>query len=261
MLINREHVRNIFDKYTAGYDLTDPKIRLKAEHTFYVASNCERIAASLSLPAQDVDLAWLLGMFHDIGRFEQIRRYHTFQDRDSVDHAALSADILFQDGLLYDFLPDAADEPDLHMAEKAVRLHNVYRLPDSLTERESLFARILRDADRIDILRVNCETPREEIYNLPTEAFVTSRISDSVFDDLMHHRMVDRTGSRTGIDFILGHVGFVFGLEFEESRVLTREQGYLYRLLAFESRLPETNEKLQMVKEAVDEVLKGGMQV
>ena len=78
--INRVNVREQFESYIAPYDLSDPKIRLKAEHTYRVAELCARIAASLSVPAEDEDLAWLLGMLHDIGRFEQVRRYGTFVD-------------------------------------------------------------------------------------------------------------------------------------------------------------------------------------
>ena len=45
------------------------------------------------------------------------------------------------------------------------------RLPDSeeLDERTAMFCHILRDADKIDILKVNVEFPLEEIYNVDTE--------------------------------------------------------------------------------------------
>lgn len=50
---------------------------------------CERIAKAAGMCAYDVELAWLSGMLHDVGRFEQIKRYNTFSDADSVDHANL----------------------------------------------------------------------------------------------------------------------------------------------------------------------------
>ena len=152
-----------FESYAKEYDLQDVKVRLKYDLTFRVAENAERIAKSLSLPNEDVDLAWLLGILHDIGRFEQLRRYGTFQDRVSVNHAALSADILFYEGLIERFRKDTSEDP---LIEKAVRLHNVFRLP-AMSDREFTFCAILRDADKADILRVNCETPRTEIYDLP----------------------------------------------------------------------------------------------
>ena len=69
MKINREHIKNTFQEYTDRYDSTDPKIKLKIDHTYRVADLCERIAKSLDLLQEDIDLAWLSGMLHDIGRF------------------------------------------------------------------------------------------------------------------------------------------------------------------------------------------------
>ena len=74
MKIDREHVKNTFRKYTNAYDSTNVKVKLKIEHTYRVAELCERIALSENLPIEEVELAWLLGMLHDVGRFEQVRR-------------------------------------------------------------------------------------------------------------------------------------------------------------------------------------------
>ncbi len=252
-MINREHIKDEFKKYVENYDLSDVKIMLKYQHTYYVADNCERIAKSLALSDSDVDLAWTLGMFHDIGRFEQLRRFHTFKDRESVNHAALSADILFVDGLVDTFLQD--EEENMHLMEQAVRFHNLYRLPEYLSERERLFADILRDADKVDILRVNCETPRTEIYDLPEEEFLNSEMSDEVYQFMITHSEVDRQYSKTGVDFIMGHIAFVYGLVFEESKKLVKEQGFLMKMLEFESKNPETMKRIQRVRNAVQEYL------
>ena len=175
--INRAEAEKSFHDYTAAYDLDDAKVALKVEHTFRVAGLCDVISDSLGMTGYDKDLAWLLGMLHDIGRFEQVRRYHTFRDALSVNHAELSADILFREGLIKNFIKvedDPAESDDYLLTEKAIRLHNVFQLPDDLTERELRFATILRDADKLDILRVNVETPRSTIYNVPDEIFLDS---------------------------------------------------------------------------------------
>lgn len=72
--INRENIINRFIEYTSDYDLSDPKIKLKYDHTFRVANLCERIAKGNLLSEDDCALAWLTGILHDIGRFEQVRR-------------------------------------------------------------------------------------------------------------------------------------------------------------------------------------------
>ena len=257
MYIDRNHVTEEFRKYTSAYDLTDRKVLLKVEHTYRVAEFCHRIAGSLSLSEEETDFAWLSGMLHDIGRFEQLRRYHTFMDKNSVNHAELSADLLFREELISRFAKLDAEETDL--MDKVIRNHNVYALPEELTERERMFCDILRDADKIDILRVNCETPRTEIYDLPPEAFTDSQITEAVYEDIMSGRNVDRRNSSTGIDYILGHIGFVYGLVFPESFRMVEEQGYLDELLSFRSRQPETARKMGLIRRKVEGYVQGNL--
>ena len=254
MLIDRKKVRRQFDIYTAPYDLSDSKIRLKTEHTYRVADLCSRIAKSLSLSEADEDLAWLLGMLHDIGRFEQVRRYGTFVDAKSVDHAAFGADLLFGEQLIRRFVSSCEEDP---LLEKAIRLHNAFLLPEDMTEREKMYAQLLRDADKIDIIRVNCEFPRSEIYNLPEEEFLVSDISDEVFQDALAMRNVLRAHRKTAADYIVGQISLTFGLVYEESRKIIQKQGYLDHIMDFNSRNPETMRRLQLIHEKVDLFLKG----
>lgn len=246
--INRDRAKQTFLDYASHYDMNDPKIRLKVEHTLFVCALCERIAGSLSLSPEDTELMWLTGLLHDIGRFEQVRLYHTFRDSESVDHAQFGADLLFQKGLVRDYIDEDSFDG---IIEKSIRNHNAYRLPEDLSDRERTFCQILRDADKIDILRVNRQTPMTQIYNLPEEAFLYSEISDPVFDDLLHHRDVNRKNSKTGIDFLMGHIAFVFGLVYPVSIEIIREQGYLDQMLAFESCNENTRRRMEIIRSEV----------
>ena len=69
-----DEFKKAFAEYTAAYNADDPKIKLKIDHTYRVAALCERIAKAAGMCAYDVELAWLSGMLHDVGRFEQIKR-------------------------------------------------------------------------------------------------------------------------------------------------------------------------------------------
>ena len=104
MTIDRRRAREAFAGYAARYNAADPKVKLKIDHTYRVAALCDRIAASLGLPPEERDLAWLCGLLHDVGRFEQLRRYGTFNDAESIDHAAMSARVLFEEGRVRDYL-------------------------------------------------------------------------------------------------------------------------------------------------------------
>ena len=71
MKINREKALAAFQEYTDRYDSSRDMIRLKIEHTYRVCGLCQQIARSLELPEEEVDIAWLTGLLHDVGRFEQ----------------------------------------------------------------------------------------------------------------------------------------------------------------------------------------------
>ena len=132
MTLDRPHARQAFAEYTSHYNAADPKVKLKIDHTYRVAALCERIANSLSLSPQDVDLAWLCGLLHDVGRFEQLRRYGTFIDAKSIDHALMSVTVLFEEGRLRDYIADTDEDT---LLRTAIRLHNAYRLPEELDDR------------------------------------------------------------------------------------------------------------------------------
>lgn len=243
MKVERERVRETFREYTDAYDATDEKIKLKIDHTYRVAELCERIAKAEQMEKTEVDLAWLLGMLHDVGRFEQLRRYGTFSDADSIDHAALGADILFGgvlregEGLIRTYVDDAAED---EVIETAIRVHSAYRIPEGLAPRTEKLCHILRDADKIDILRVNVETPMEEIYNVSTAALRWSPVTPAVLDAFYAHHCVLHSLKQYPADNAVGHASLVFELCYPESLRIVDEQGWLWRLLDFKTDNPDT---------------------
>jgi len=233
--------------------LEDVKIKLKYEHTYRVAALCDRIAKSLHLNQEDIDMAWCLGMFHDIGRFDQVRRYGTFQDAVSCNHADLSADILYKEGKVREYFQEKKWDA---LMEKAIRLHNVLHLPDTLTERERLFTQILRDADKVDILKVNCDTPMEEIYDVSEDTLKNGAISKAVWRDALAWQTVDRSHNQTAVDHLVSHICLVFGLVYPESLKIVQEQGYLQQMLHFQSRNPETLGRLKRLETCMDQFVR-----
>ena len=248
----RLEAEQAFRSYTDNYDPSDAKIRLKIDHTFRVAEIADRIAASLSLRAEETDFAWLLGILHDIGRFEQVRLYGTFNDSKSVDHAELGADILFKKGLIRSFPMPTEDPLWLDMAEKAIRLHNKLTLPEGLSDREKLFADLLRDADKTDIFRVLSEVPYED----RSAGFSDPRDGEKlparpyVMQCVMEHRCVPRTSERSPFEALISHACMGFEIHNDEAVRIVREEGYLWKTLD-EAALdgPERAEQIRIVKE------------
>ena len=270
-VINRKNVINTFAEYVRNYDPSDGKIKLKIDHTYRVAGLCQSIAKSLNLSEADVDIAWLLGMLHDIGRFEQIRRFGTFSDADSVDHAEFGADLLFKEGLIRKFAEGYYEKCELAGAgneegrwsdseqagflELAIRQHNKYRVKEGLTERQLMFCNILRDADKVDIFKVNAEVPMEIIYDVTTEELKNGVITKEVLESFYRKETVLKSLRKSAVDHIVGHISLLFELVYPESYRQAKEQGYVYKLLDFKSDVPEVNVEFGRMREYLDEFL------
>lgn len=276
-VINRKNVINAFAEYVRNYDPSDEKIKLKIDHTYRVAGLCQRIAESLGLSEPDVDIAWLLGMLHDIGRFEQIRRFGTFNDAQSVDHAEFGADLLFKEGLIRKFAEGYYEEcelaepenqedeqiiknnehhnKDTGLLEMAIRQHNKYRVKEDLTERQRMFCDILRDADKVDIFKVNADIPMEIIYDVTTEALKNGVITKEVLESFYKKETVLKSVRRSAVDHIVGHISLLFELVYKESYRQAKEQGYVYKLLDFKSDVPEVNAEFDDMRKYIDEFL------
>jgi len=246
----RRRLKAAFDAYTSNYDMENPNIQLKYVHTGKVAENCESIARSLQLPEKDVDLAWEIGMLHDIGRFEQLRIYDTFFDAVSVDHAQFGADLLFVEGLIGQFDPNLEEK---ELVECAIRNHSRYRLPEHLSEREKLFCDIIRDADKVDIYRANYETGLDIIYHVTKDELKNSRITPVVYEVFCEERAIPRNLCRTVADSLTGHIALTYELVYPRSRCLAKEQGYLKKLLHIEFANEETNEILRKMERKIDD--------
>ena len=276
-VINRKNVINAFAEYVRNYDPSDEKIKLKIDHTYRVAGLCQRIAESLGLSEPDVDIAWLLGMLHDIGRFEQIRRFGTFNDAQSVDHAEFGADLLFKEGLIRKFAEGYYEEcelaepenqedeqiiknnehhnKDTGLLEMEIRQHNKYRVKEDLTERQRMFCDILRDADKVDIFKVNADIPMEIIYDVTTEELKNGIITKEVLESFYKKETVLKSVRRSAVDHIVGHISLLFELVYKESYRQSKEQGYVYKLLDFKSDVPEVNAEFDDMRKYVDEFL------
>lgn len=228
MEIDRARAREAFGDYVAAYDPRNPRIALKIAHTYRVATLAAHITESLDMPAPDVDLAWLCGLLHDVGRFEQVRRWNTFRDADSAPHAALGIDVLFGEGHLRDYLDDASQDD---LIRTAIATHSDFRLPEGLDQRTRAFCDILRDADKVDIIRTVSESEPETIVNASAQELLASTISPAATSAFDARRCMLRSERSAPVDIVVSFACFAFELVYPESRRELAEQGCLTRLL------------------------------
>lgn len=145
------HLRQRFDAYTRGFAGPDgqlgPMFRLKAEHSCRVGAEARAVAAELGWPPDDQDLAEAAGLLHDVGRFEQFRRFGTFADARSMDHGELGGEVLAQTALL-----SAVPVPAAEAIRAVVVCHNRCQIPTDLAPALRALVQLIRDVDKLDIM-------------------------------------------------------------------------------------------------------------
>lgn len=249
MNIDKAKVKKAFNDYVDEFDVEDEMIRLKKLHTINVASICEDIAGSLNLSKEDSDLCFLIGMLHDIARFRQHTMYKTFYDYKSFDHAKTGCKILFEEGLINRFVDeDENNATDLKLLELAIKWHSAYRLPENLTERETFFCNIIRDADKIDIFRVAIEEPLNNVYSVSREEELNSEITPEVLEEFYEHHAVKRELRKTMADVKVGFLALSFELVFPRSKEIAKEQGFLIRIIDDDYTNEKTIKQVEGIK-------------
>ena len=240
----------LYDAYVDSFRGPDGKLpsmmRLKRMHTAFVVRNAELIADGEGFSGAEREVALSAALLHDTGRYEQLRRYNTFKDSESVDHAVFSHDIVVEKGWLEDVLGKSKSEVEVEQRKdiilKAVLYHNRRDLPKEIADPHSAstpFLRLLslashtvRDADKLDIFRVledqvaHCDWRHDcrAFWNLP----VAAPPNPEVLKAIRERRAVDYQHIASLADFVLIQVGWmVTGLRFATSRRLCRERGHL----------------------------------
>ncbi len=235
--MNAQHLlpglRAWFDNYTGQFSSDDPTTNdamiLKVAHTQRVCDLIVDIGKSLGLVGEALCVAEAAALLHDIGRFEQYQRYRTFSDFKSENHARLGVAIIQRHRVL-----NVLDAPTAEIILKAVDLHNRFALPEGEVEQTLFFAKLLRDADKLDIWHVvteyyeNKARPRNRSIELDLPDI--DSISDPVYTALMSGELARMADLRTLNDFKLLQIGWVYDLNFSRSFQIARKNRYLDKI-------------------------------
>ena len=251
-MIDLEKAKNEFINYTNNYDSTNVHIARKIGHTFRVMEWSKKIAESLNLSKEDIDLATLIGLLHDLARFEQRRLYDTFSDSKSVDHGDLAVTILEENEYIRKYIEDNQYDD---IIKTAVKNHNKFKIEDGLDERTLLHSRIVRDADKLDIMyegvHMFYKEPDEieQIENLP--------IAEEYYNQFINRKQIFRKKEPTVLDGMICLFSFIFDLNFEFSKKSIVERNYINDILSrFNFKNEQTKMQIEEIKKISYEFLK-----
>ena len=190
-----------FDKYTSNYDLENSRLKSRYNHSYRVMHLIEKYAKELGFNDSDVELAKIIGLLHDFGRFEQYKVYKSFIDKDTVDHADYSVVQLFVKNEIVKFT-DRID--DYELIKFAIKNHNKKDIPECNDERILKFAKLIRDADKVDIMYVL----GHEIHEQATD----DEINPEIIRLFYEHKVIPSVLTSNINDRIMVQFAFVFDL-------------------------------------------------
>ncbi len=228
----KNNIINWFHEYTSSYFQHDDHspYYLKYIHSIKVSENARNIALEIGLTPQEADIAEIIGILHDCGRFDQFAKFNTFNDNISLDHAEHSVHILEENHIF-----ERIDRSTREIIIKSIRYHNKKDIPlEKLTEKETIFAKIIRDADKVDIYRVmveqlkNPEIDKKTLFLNQSEEIAYSA---PILDAVKHHKLANLQDMRTVVDFRLIQLSWVFDINFLVTYKLLKSQGYFSYLL------------------------------
>ena len=215
----------LYDAYVDTFRTADGRLpammQLKRTHTAFVVANAERIADGEGFSPREREVALAAALLHDTGRYEQLRRYDTFRDSESVDHAVFSHEIIRAKGW--------TDEPAVL---DAVLWHNRRDLPDAMEPLTAVAAHTVRDADKLDIFRVLEDQIAHTDWRKDARAFwnlaVAAPPNPRVVANIERGEAVDYQNIQSLSDFVLIQVGWmVSGLHYATARRLCAARGHL----------------------------------
>ena len=239
-------------------NIDDPKVQRKIDHTYRVSKISKKIATELNLTQEKVKLAELIGLLHDIGRFEQYKRFskntksNILDNSKIFDHGEAGVEILKKDNYIRKYIKEDIYDTIIY---KAIYEHNKYELSLELSEEEKLFCKIIKDADKIDIIYEAIDIfwkKTEEIKEIES-----GELSEKMKEDFYSQKLANNVNRISEVDQILRFTSFIFDINFKCSFEILKESDNISKMIdRFNYKIPETAETMKKLKEIANKYIK-----
>lgn len=228
-------------------------ILIKEKHTGYVTTNCVELAENLNFSRHDVELSEIIGLFHDVGRFRQYSIYKTFNDADSEDHADLGIKVIEE----LDFFKKLPAD-DYAVVKFAIVNHNKKVIEPCDDARKMLFAKVIRDADKLDIYRVlEPFLAQENADKMPKFIKGTARadISPDFVEKFVRGEQTDYRLIRTNGDRKIVRLMWIYDVNFAWTMKKIVERGYIEKIVDNLPMDADIARGVERLREHVDSVV------
>lgn len=227
----------------------NPRAKIKLEHIMRVAKISKKIAIELKLTKEQIQLAELIGLLHDIGRFEQYKQLKTNQ---KFNHGEVGVAILKKENYIRKY---CTENIYYNIIYKAIYEHNRYQLTEGLTEEEKLFCKIIKDADKIDLLYEAVFIYWQEPERI--KEVEQGNLSKKMLEDFHNYKLADVRNKKGETDQILRFASFVFDINFPCSFEILKESDIISKMInKFEYQIPETKKEMKKIEKIANKYIK-----
>ena len=226
-----------FDKYVESFAKDDhlvlkEHIELKRCHTIRVRTETVELCKHLGMTDKEIAFCEVIAILHDLGRFEQFKRYGTFSDANSENHSQIAMRIIEEENFLSNFPIE-----HINIILKVIMNHNTPGLPSNITPEVDFYSRILRDADKLDIWNILLSrnffhslqlAKLPEVYEVPPHLL-------TYFEK---EKAIPLAETSSFYDSVLFRLSWIYDLNFEYSIDQFRQRNYCS---AFIEKLPPSS--------------------
>ena len=195
-----------YRKYVEQFNQSDPRIVYKWGHSLRVMEKMQDFSLYLHQSKEEYELATIIGLFHDYGRFYQVENFNTYQDK-IFDHGDYGAEQLILKRQIKNFVTQEGEEQVIY---DAIKNHNKYAIDSNLQNKSLLFSKMIRDADKVDILE---SLSKGAIELDEDESTITPEVKETFFN----HQQLLSAIKRTKNDRILGFLCLIYDLNYDWS--------------------------------------------
>ncbi len=232
-IANFNSISIAFSEYTALFrsanEASDKNILLKIKHSERVMQLSEELAVSCNYEHETILLAKICGLLHDIGRFEQYRDYQTFSDNQSIDHGCLGQEVIDRIGILNEL-----NSKEHQIIKQVVLHHNRKEISNLLDEETTIYVKIIRDADKLDILKLVTDYYLSKNLNstLVLDLPETESYNSIALEYILRSQIVDKKELISINDFKLLQISWVFDINFQKSYQILKKEKYIEEIFS-----------------------------
>jgi len=207
------------------------RIRLQFDeiraHSLRVVTNTLFLANILLQTEDEKRIATVNALFHDLGKASLIAK-NIESLNIQRDHATVSAKILQQMAFYQDLSADVQ-----LIVLKSVENHNKLKLPKLDNDQQTLFARLLRDADKLDIYDSSYRYFKEKCGVQPTMSMDLNNsieVSEKILKSILAGKNASVEDMKSLNDYKLLLLSMAFDLNFKLTFRIMSEKQYIQKI-------------------------------